>query len=273
VTARLRQTATVSTLKSSVKTVLGRLGYTVQRLPPPRDDPQFALTVGFDFVVAHYLAARHDPRPFFFLQVGASDGIDDDPLRAYIRLHNWHGILIEPQAVAFERLTANYAGVDGLIFVKAAISERAGSRALHMILDEKGALLDSLNVTASFREEPLRAQLSKLSIPGASIGSVDVRCTTLAEVLADVTYLDLLQIDVEGFDLEVLKLFDFDDMKPPIVHFEHRHLSAPEIDEAFVFLAQHGYRMVREKYDTTAYLAPAPGLRKRNPRRVVERAR
>jgi hypothetical protein len=73
-------------------------------------------------------------------------------------------------------------------------------------------------------------------------------------VLADASYLDLLHIDVEGYDLELLKLFDFGQITPPIVRFEHRHLSAGESDEAVRLLAHHGYRMVREEYDTTAFL-------------------
>jgi hypothetical protein len=82
-------------------------------------------------------------------------------------------------------------------------------------------------------------------------------CKTFADVLADVTYLDLLEIDAEGYDLELLKLFDFSRIKPPIVRFEHMHLSADERDEAVELLADLGYRMVREEYDTTAYSAPS----------------
>ena len=67
----------------------------------------------------------------------------------------------------------------------------------------------------------------------------------------------LLEIGVEGYDLELLKLFDFGRIKPPIVRFEHRHLSPNERDEAVEFLADHGYRMMREEYDTTAYSAPS----------------
>ena len=205
--------------------------------------------------MAHYLATRSDERPLFFVQVGANDGIHDDPLRPYVLEENWRGILIEPQQLAFERLAANYAGAEGLTLVNAAISEQAGSRPLYLLRDEDGAL-DPIGGSSSFLREPLEAVITKLGIR-ATIDSVEVRCTTFTDLLADVAYLDLLQIDVEGFDLEILRLFDFDRLSPPIVHFEHRHLSPDEIDEAYLLLAERGYGMVREENDTTAYMSDA----------------
>ncbi|MGH3135686.1 MAG: FkbM family methyltransferase [Gaiellaceae bacterium] len=64
------------------------------------------------------------------------------------------------------------------------------------------------------------------------MGSVEVVCTTFADVLAEASYVDLLQIDVEGYDLELLKLFGFGRITPPIVRFEHKHLSAGDLDDA-----------------------------------------
>jgi hypothetical protein len=126
---------------------------------------------------------------------------------------------------------------------------------MFVIQDRTGAPIESLGGLASFREDPLCAFHARMAseYPGSSVGSIEVACTTFDDVLAGTSYLDLLQIDVEGYDLELLKLFDFRRMKPPIVRFEQRHLSVNEWDEAFLLLAQHGYRMVREEYDTTAY--------------------
>jgi FkbM family methyltransferase len=240
-------------LKTSIKRALAGLGYAVHRLPSPSADPRFALPIDFEYVLAHYLASRNDPRPFFFLQVGANDGVVDDPIHEHVRRDKWRGILIEPQEASYRRLTANYAGIEGLTFVNAAVSEHGEVRRLHVIQDAAGVPIDSLRATASFREDPVRHLHQKLGIPDSQIGSVEVNCVTFGDVMADVPYLDLLQIDVEGYDLEVLKLFAFHEVKPPLVHFEHRHLVAGELDEAFQLLARHGYRMVSAEYDTTAY--------------------
>jgi FkbM family methyltransferase len=244
-------------VKPLVKTQLRHLGYTVQHLPPVRDDPQLALTVDFEYVVAHYLASRVDPRPFHFLQIGAYDGVAGDPIQAHVHQRGWHGILVEPQPSHFRRLVENYEGVDGLIFINAAVSDRTGTKALYVVADGTGASIDSLGDYSTFRRELLERALRGgvgIQYPGSQIGSIEVACTTFTDVLGEVSYLDLLQIDVEGYDLELLKLFDFDRITPPIVRYEHRLLSAREMDEAVELLAGYGYRMVREKYDTTGYL-------------------
>lgn len=250
----------MSVLKAWIRSGLRRLGYTIQRLPTPASDPQFGLEIDFEYVLAHYLASRDDTRPFFFLQVGANDGVIGDPLHEHVRLGSWHGILVEPQPSHFRRLVENYAGVHGLTFVNAAISEQSGPRKLYVIQDETGAPIESLGVLASFREEPLLAFHRKLGshYPGSRVGSVEVACTTFADVLVDASYLDLLHIDVEGWDVSLLKLFDFRRIRPPIVRFEHKHLFAGELDDAVELLATHGYRMVREEYDMTAYSPRMP---------------
>jgi hypothetical protein len=138
----------VNLLKTSIKRALGRVGYTVQHLPPSRHDPRLALKIDFKYVLAHYLASRVDTRSFFFLQVGALDGVVDDPLHRYVRARNWHGILVEPQPFHFRRLVENYAGLEDLRFVNAAITEQVGLRDLYVIQDEAGVTIESLGGVA-----------------------------------------------------------------------------------------------------------------------------
>ena len=78
-------------------------------------------------------------------------------------------------------------------------------------------------------------------------------CVTFDELLAGVDDVDLLHLDVEGYELELLRLFDFARFAPAIVRFEHAHLMRSDWNEAVRLLAGHGYRMLREEYDTTAY--------------------
>jgi FkbM family methyltransferase len=188
-----------SFVKQLVRTELKHLGYTIRRLPSPAFDPRLALEIDFDYVLDHYLASREDPRPFFFLQVGAYDGVIDDPLHERVREGSWHGILVEPQPSHFRRLMENYAGVEGLTFINAAISEEGGPRRMFVIQDETGTPIDYLGGLTSFREEPLRRFHERMGseYPGSSIGSIEVLSTTFADVLAAASYLDLLQIDVE----------------------------------------------------------------------------
>jgi FkbM family methyltransferase len=259
----------MTALKRFVKALLGRLGYVVQRISPRADDARYAIEFDFEYVLAHYLAARRESEPLFFLQIGAYDGVTHDPINALVREHGWHGILVEPQPAVFEKLVANYSDVSGLTFVNAAIAGVASTRPLYVIQDQEGSvvdviqddsgsIVDSLGGVASFNrahvERFMPAAVARY--PGIRVGSLDVRCTTFEDVLSDTPQLDLLLIDTEGYDLELLELFDFDRFRPAIVRFEHAHLSPESWDDAVELLTRRGYRTLREQYDTTAYLRP-----------------
>ncbi len=235
-----------------------RFGLQVKRARPLASERDYALELDFDYVLAHYLARRDHSRPFFFVQVGAFDGVSSDPLHKYVRKLGWHGVLIEPQPRHFAVLVQNYEGAgDGLTFLNAAIDRERGTRALYVVVDAvSGEPIDSLGGLASFSKQRLldwQRQDGK-GFPGCSVESLSVPCITFDDVLKDATYVDLLHIDAEGYDLVLLGLFDFERFTPPIVRFEHVHLSRADWDDAVRHLARYGYRVVQEEYDTTAYL-------------------
>jgi FkbM family methyltransferase len=248
-----------SAFRTLVKTSFERRGYRIGRLPPLASDPDYALELHFEYVLAHYLEHRDDARPFFFVQVGAFDGTTYDPLHRHIRESRWRGILVEPQPRYFRRLVETNETADGLTFVNAAVDREAGTRTLYGVEGADGEPVDGLAHLASFSRERLLDWLRKAghrSEQRIRIGGTPVRCLTFDDLLADVDYIDLLHIDAEGYDFELLKLFDFERIAPEIVRFEHVHLSRADWDEAVRLLARHGYRTVREEYDTTAYHCP-----------------
>jgi FkbM family methyltransferase len=164
--------------------------------------------------------------------------------------------LVEPQSGPFERLVENYGDLDGLTFVNAAVDRENGSRTLYVVQDECGEPIEALAPLGTFSERRIQdwhQQDGMRSAPDSRIGSVPVTCLTFEDVLADASSVDLLHIDAEGYDLELLKLFDFERITPPVVRFEHVHLSRSDWDEAVRLLARYGYRVLREEYDTTAY--------------------
>lgn len=57
-----------------------------------------------------------------------------------------------------------------------------------------------------------------------------VQCTTLHQLLDrhDVTQLDLLQIDTEGYDSEILRTLDFTRIRPRFVNYERVLLQGDE---------------------------------------------
>jgi FkbM family methyltransferase len=243
-------------MKRLVKAGLERFGYRIVRRSPLASDPAYEIALDFEYVLAHYLRRRALQRPFFFVQVGAFDGVSSDPLHEHVVEGGWQGVLVEPQPRYFERLVENYAGMKGLDFVNAALDRQAGSRPLYQVQDEQSDPIDSHAGLASFSRDRLlnwQSRVGDRAPAGSRIGSVPVRCVTFEELLAETEYVDLLHLDVEGYELELLRIFDFARFAPAIVRFEHAHLMRSDWNEAVRLLAGHGYRMLREEYETTAY--------------------
>ena len=66
--------------------------------------------------------------------------------------------------------------------------------------------------------------------------------------------IDLLQIDVEGYDYEPLKLFNIESIKPQLIRYEHRHLRLSDKSSCIKLLTQNGYKILEMEYDTGAAL-------------------
>ena len=66
------------------------------------------------------------PQGLFFVQVGAMDGVANDPIHKFVIDKVWRGILIEPMPDMFARLQKNYEGCDGLTFVNCAVTDYEG---------------------------------------------------------------------------------------------------------------------------------------------------
>ncbi len=77
----------------------------------------------------------------------------------------------------------------------------------------------------------------------ADLLQIKVPCLTLNQLIEKHSFhaLDVLQIDVEGHDLQVLETIDLDKYRPKIIQFEHGHLSRREIVRAADLLNTNNY--------------------------------
>jgi FkbM family methyltransferase len=174
----------------------------------------------------------------------------EDPIHQWIKKYRWQGILVEPQVKEFERLKINYRGSDNLKFENVAIAETNGLRPLYKVKDE--------NIEADWQ----RGLASLLAKPRYCLEKQDmvttemVQCVTFDTLLNrhQVKRIDLLQIDVEGYDYELLKLFDFERIKPQLIRYEHKHLSLSDRSCCKKNLKQNGYKILEMEYDTGAVL-------------------
>jgi FkbM family methyltransferase len=239
-----------------LKTVLARYNLQVRRLPAPLIEHREAeLRPKLAYIIAHHLL-HHQPADFFFIQVGAFDGLTNDPLHDLIVRFRWRGILLEPQREAFQALAANYRDQPQLILRNAAIAAACGTGRLYKIRGDAPSLPAWAPQTATFRRDVLLAHRDVIAEIDDLIESEEVECLTFDSLLAPFPGrgIDLLQIDAEGNDFEIIKMFHQNGRKAQIIHFEHKHLSRRELADCSAFLVARGYSVGLDGGDSIAYL-------------------
>ena len=247
-------------LKRSISQALAVLGYQITKLPKLPSCP--LPTLDFEQFMAGLLiyANRKD---FFFVQIGANDGIMSDPLYSNVSTYSLHGLVIEPQKAGFQQLQQNYAANNNLIFSNVAIARSPGTKTLYKVVPEVVERYADFSGCASF-DLPflirvIRSHSKRLSLTSPFEKYVEVEeveTLPLMDLLQqhNITKVDLLQIDVEGHEGEVLKTINFDKIHPNVINFEHQHLSTHARDEANTFLDEHGYSFFCHGGNTCAYL-------------------
>jgi FkbM family methyltransferase len=209
------------------------------------------------FVIKTYLEKSYKNVELSVIQVGANDGSKSDHVNYILTSTNFPGILLEPNPVPFKLLEKNYIEYKNVKILNAAISFKDGHEYLHIISfsDKRwatglatfnrrtlGELIDSGYV----RRKAIENGDSIPASVNEYITEKRVECITVKS-LFEKFYVDdfLLAIDVEGFDLEVFKMFLSERRLPKILIIEYVHLSTMDLLELKTILSKenYGYRI------------------------------
>jgi FkbM family methyltransferase len=205
---------------------------------------------------------------FYFIQIGANDGLRNDPIREFVVRDKWEGVFVEPLPYVFDLLKYNYAYLkdSNFKFVNAAISTSGEQELRFYTYDE--AFLESYPVElrlkylrkSSFDRDHLIRFLNTETANGTkkstenAVKEISVPCLTmssLAENYCAGRSVDLLVTDAEGHDDKIIRSIDFDRLKPRVIFFESHHLKNEKL-EMKTFLDAKGYDLVEVKGDTAA---------------------
>jgi len=187
----------------------------------------------------------------FYVDVGACHPMRFSNTHRFYR-RGWHGINIEPNPEACELFRRRR---------KRDINIECG------VADQEGTLVYFI-----FNESALNSFDKKLSEDRHNNGhriiakkNVQVRRLSklLEEYLPAGTHIDFMSIDVEGYDLEVLKSNDWRRFRPECVLVEayNFNLGSPAREPVHTFFEEQKYRLYAKTANTVFYLDQRSGLR------------
>ena len=193
-----------------------------------------------------------------FIQIGANDGLRNDPIREFIVRDSWTGVLIEPLPGVFRLLKENYSWLTSrrsLAFENVAISSSQSSMSFFTVADHVLAPLPLEAQLDLLRKSSLhRAHVQRFVQDPSGVARVTVPCTSV-KAIAERHFgggpIDLLFIDAEGHEAVILKSVDFANTRIGAIFFELQHLG-PERDSLFQHLRSNGFAIREMEGDAFA---------------------
>jgi FkbM family methyltransferase len=208
------------------------------------------------------------------VQIGANDGINNDPIHKFIKRDHWHGVLLEPQRLVFEKyLRPLYMKTGGIVVLNAALDVRDGQKPIYKVAVSESRWATGLS---SFNREVLVAAVKSGYIEREAIkeGALlpenkddyiteeHIECISTESLIKrfDLKQIDWLQIDTEGFDFEIIKMFNIGVTRPEVIVYENLHFGVEQQNECLDFLVKNGYLCRTFGPNTLAMRKPAPGF-------------
>lgn len=205
-----------------------------------------------------------------FLQVGANDGFFHDPIYKFIRRYGWKGVMLEPQPHVFKNFLCKlHRKTEGVHTINAALSHEDGERKMYKIAFSEKRWATGLT---SFKKEAIEhaiesghvnrlAERNGEALPQRKedyITEINIDCISPESLIKkyNLSHIDWVQIDAEGFDYEIIKMLRIDKTTPRVIVYEKSHLSKEDQAACIQLLETNGYAVTHIKENTVAMKKP-----------------
>ena len=228
------------------KSKLSDLNESLQELRVKLDFLQTIESVHYQKIIANFDSSKSQflqdlfvlntlnfKRDGYFIEFGATNGVDLSNSYILEKKFNWDGILAEPSRNWHKELRANRTShID-----TDCVWKKSGEKLLFLEADigEYSTLSKTANNDRNFHKRK-RAQ------------KYDVTTISLNDLLSKhkaPTEIDYLSIDTEGSEYEILEDFDFNKYNIKIVTCEHNYTSNRE--KIFSLMNKNGYKRVYQE--------------------------
>jgi FkbM family methyltransferase len=165
------------------------------------------------------LAERIGSRNGFFVEAGANDGVSQSNTLYFEKYRGWRGLLIEPVPELFEKCRRNRPKcmTENAALVSSGYrGPRVAMRYCNLMSTVKGALKTEAAEFEHVREG--------CAVQNVGTYEFEAPARTLGAILTErgIRRVDLLSLDVEGYEADALKGLDFDKHRPERLLVEAR---------------------------------------------------
>jgi FkbM family methyltransferase len=174
------------------------------------------------------LLATNYKRNGFFVEFGATNGVDLSNTYLLETQYGWKGILAEPATIWHEDLKKNRTAdiEDSCVWT-------SSGQSLLFDMVEKPELSTVSSFSKSDNHAVKRVQKETYEVNTISLEDLLKKYNAPKQI-------DYLSVDTEGSEYEILKCFDFDKYDISIISVEHNHTS--NRDKLFTLLTEQGYK-------------------------------
>ena len=174
------------------------------------------------------------------IQIGANDGNRFDELNKFIKEYRIKSILVEPINEYFEDLKRNYRNFENVYFENSAITAGAKKKEIFAVnnnnLKDYDEHIKGIN---SFDKN----HLIKHGVKSNHIIKKEINCISILNLLEkyNISNLDILFVDAEGYDGDILIDFLKSSNHEPILIFEYIHIKNKILKDLIDMLIKKNY--------------------------------
>ena len=196
------------------------------------------------------------PENKYIIQVGGNDGIQNDPLRIYFKSKkNYNAVIYEPIQYYYNKLKQLYQNRDDILVMKQCVSNNHGKRKIYFIKPEAcdSIKIDNQNNNwlhglGSFDKKNVENAINLNSFRDENylkdnIISELVDSFKLKDLIFPKSSVNLLVIDVQGFELDVLLTLSFNE-KIDYIIYEDEDPYSQKSKKIRMLLKEHHYTLI-----------------------------
>lgn len=212
----------------------------VQDVPETKESPVFYSQINQDREVIQYFKGK---RNGYFVELGASDGINLSNTLTLEKYYNWNGICIEPLPSVFESLKLNRK----CKCYNYLVSEKDGNE--EELFEAQDSLLSGI-------KQDINCHVHILSFPKNLYKMKTRSLTSVLDEAGAPNIIDFLSLDTEGSELKILFGLDFNKYNFRYICIEHNYV---EPTRTFIrkYLESKNYKFLGEnKWDDNYVYIP-----------------